>query len=160
MPDNFQSNRSLSSAPTKTVEEPSLPKVLTVASASTHPAGGPLHGLHGHSDAHTHEVSSEEKPPAPPPSFGAAMNNVFSAPSRVWKASGSGLSGSLPEVGMSKSDRAEYKQPEKGLNDEEKRGLWVLGGIVGLGLLFGGPGRGKKEGMEGKEGKGRTAKHG
>lgn len=88
------------------------------------------------------------------------MNNVFSAPSRVWKASGSGLSGSLPEVGMSKSDRAEYKQPEKGLNDEEKRGLWVLGGIVGLGLLFGGPGRGKKEGMEGKEGKGRTAKHG
>lgn len=142
-PDNYRSNQSLPSAPTKTPEESSMPKVITVASASTHPAGGPTHSIHGQPTENPTPEPSSQDPAASLPSLGAATSNVFSAPGRAWKASGF----SLPAVGMPKNNGGgEYKRPERGMNDEEKRGLWVLGGVVGLGLLLGGPGRSRKNG--------------
>lgn len=53
----------------------------------------------------------------------------------------------VPEIGLPKSDGGkgeDYKPPSGGMSDEERKGLWVLGGIVGLGLLLGGSGRDKK----------------
>jgi hypothetical protein len=55
----------------------------------------------------------------------------------------------LPEVGLPKSngggsDGHGFTRIERPLDGEEKRGLWVLGGIVGLGLLLGGPRRKQK----------------
>ena len=119
-----------------------MPKVMTVASASTHPAGGPQHAVHEPSDSHSQDIASESKDdgPAPTPSF----SSLLSAPGRAWKATG--LSESLPEVGMPKGGKSgEYRRPDRGLNDEEKRGRWVLGGIIGLGFLLGGSGKRGKE---------------
>ena len=118
-----------------------MPKIITVASASTHPAGGPQHAVHEHTDAHTQETSTEDLPAALP-SLGNAINSVISSPRQAWKASG--LSSSLPEIGMPKLEHGgEYKRPDRGLNNEERRGLWVLGGVVGLGLLLKRPGQRK-----------------
>lgn len=63
----------------------------------------------------------------------------------------------LPEVAVPKLEakQEEYKPPSRGLNDEEKRGLWLLGGIVGLGLLFGGSKKAPKD----KHEHGKHAKH-
>ena len=142
MPDNYRSNLSLPSAPPTNFEEESMPKILTVASASTHPAGGPQHAVHEHTDAHTHETSNEDLPAALP-SLDTAITSVISGPRRAWKASG--LGSSLPEIGMPElKDGGAYKRPDRGLNNEERRGLWVLGGFVGLGLLLNRPGQRKK----------------
>ena len=42
-----------------TTTEAFIPKVITVASASTHPGGGPSHGLVDTVDAHLHEILEE-----------------------------------------------------------------------------------------------------
>lgn len=63
---------------------------------------------------------------------------------------------------MPKSDGGggEYKPPTNGLNDEEKTGRWVLAGILGLGLLLGGPEQERKKGNKGEHGKERGPEEG
>lgn len=166
---------------------------MTVASASTHPAGGPSHASHEATDAHSLELETREKPhsetpatkkatvshpetshkaaethspktqkaadtkaksdTAPDshspetaveevvaslPSFISAISSVFSSPARAWKSSG--MSAVVPEVGAPKGRRhGEYKKGNHDtLNAEEKRGAWVLGGIMVGGYLLGG----------------------
>jgi hypothetical protein len=57
----------------------------------------------------------------------------------------------LPKASGGGGKRAEFKPIERGLNAEEKRGAWVLAGVVGLGLLLGGPKKDKKSGSSLKD---------
>ncbi|ORY28475.1 hypothetical protein BCR39DRAFT_534834 [Naematelia encephala] len=156
VPDNYRSNALLETVDNavKKAEE-ALPKVMTVASASTHPAGGPTHGVHSSSDAHTHEVSSTEVEETVGQTFGSFESTVSSLLSAPVKAATS--AGLVPAVGWPKlkddsKSAGEYKaDPSEPLNEQEKTGAWALAGLVGLGLWLGGPskktkGKGKKSG--------------
>ncbi|TYJ58441.1 hypothetical protein B9479_000647 [Cryptococcus floricola] len=125
-PDNFASNSALpsSSSPSE------APKVLTVASASTHHAGGPVHGVHGNTDAYALEASELELP-----SFSGFTSSILNAPSAAWNA----LSFSLP-----KAEKKDYKYEKRALDDHERTGAWILAGVIGTGLLVGGPKKEKK----------------
>ena len=114
---------------------------MTVASAATHPGGGPTHATHDATDATSLESAAEQ----PNPSIPLHSSVVSSAWGATGKAfSTAGLSSTLPEVGAPKfNGGSEYKASKQGLSGEERRGLWVLGGIVGLGLLLGGPSKKK-----------------
>lgn len=160
-PDNFRSSEK---TPTTKSASSDAPKVVTVASASTHHAGGPTHGIHESHDAHSLELSTKAEEFIDElssiakgyPSLVSAANSVLTAPGKAW--SSAGLSKSLlPEVAVPKLEakQEEYKPPNRGLNDEEKRGLWLLGGIVGLGLLLGGSKKAPKD----KHEHGKHAKH-
>jgi len=157
-PDNFRSNAALSSSSKSAPkEEESLPKVVTVASASTHIGGGPTSAVHEAGDAHTIEVTAEEAAAKASelvdeaakniPGLASAFSNFLSAPVKAW--SNAGLSTSLlPEIGSPKGlhkAEGEYKANDKPLDGEQKRGAYVLGGIVLFGFLIGGPKSSKKE---------------
>ena len=138
-PDNFRA---------KAIEEPeptsSAPKVMTVASASTHHGGGPTHAIHEATDPHSIETK-EEDTSVDISGLTSALSSAFGAPARALKSSG--ISGSLPSIGAAQGfekKQGEYKANDKPLSGEEKTGLWIFGGIVGLGLLLGG-GKKKKD---------------
>ncbi|WVQ73090.1 hypothetical protein IAR50_002653 [Cryptococcus sp. DSM 104548] len=127
-PDNFASNSALPSSSAPSTD----PKVLTVASASTHHAGGPVHGTHAPTDAHTLEASEL-------PSFEGFTSSIFNAPSAVWNA----LSFNLPQA-----EKKDYKYEKRALNEQERTGAWILAGVIGAGLLVGGPKKEKKKSGE------------
>ncbi|WWC70701.1 uncharacterized protein I206_104652 [Kwoniella pini CBS 10737] len=131
-PDNFSSGVSSDSAPSLPA-----PKVLTVASASTHLEGGPVHGTHESTDAHEFEKDNEPSI-KDLPGLGEALRNVLTSPARAWTNSGI----KLPEINLPKSSESknEYKSEKRGLNDDERRGVWVLAGVLTLGLALGGGG--------------------
>ncbi|WVQ83108.1 hypothetical protein IAT38_005246 [Cryptococcus sp. DSM 104549] len=136
-PDNFQSNSALPSSTPASKE----PKILTVASASTHPAGGPTHGVHDGTDAHTLEAT-EDVISFPLPSLGAVGLSVFRGPANAWRSLGLGL----PEVGApSVEGSGEYKYEKRPLNEHERTGAWVLAGVLATGLVLGGSKSGKKD---------------
>ncbi|WVF68933.1 hypothetical protein IAT40_003707 [Kwoniella sp. CBS 6097] len=121
---------------------PGLAKVLTVASASTHLSGGPVHGVHESADSHSLEASNEPSL-KDIPSFTDAIGSVFSAPGRAWSSVGV----KFPEVHLPaapEGSKAQYKREQRGLNDQERTGAWVLAGVVGLGLFLGGGKKDKK----------------
>ncbi|WWC96046.1 hypothetical protein V866_002913 [Kwoniella sp. B9012] len=134
-PDNFSSGTTTDSAPSL-----SAPKVLTVASASTHLEGGPVHGVHESHDAHSLETESSGPSLKDIPSLTDALTSLITAPGRAWSNAGI----KLPEINLPKftEGQREYKSEKRSLNDDEKRGLYVLAGVIGLGLALGG---GKKE---------------
>ncbi|OCF37224.1 hypothetical protein I316_01131 [Kwoniella heveanensis BCC8398] len=131
-PDNY------AAAPVSQPPEPSsspLAKVLTVASASTHLSGGPVHGVHESADAHSIEAAGPSLKDIP--SFTDAVSSIFSAPGRAWTSVGV----KFPEVHLPpapEGSKAQYKREQRGLNDQERTGTWVLAGVVGLGLFLGG----------------------
>ena len=113
-----------------------------MASASTHPAGGPSHAVYEAADATSVESAEPLEEAA-----AKAAEKASSSVSEVF----SGIGQMMPEVGTSKMSSGgqgadgEYHAPDRGLNDEERRGLWIMGGIVGLGWLIGGPKKDKKK---------------
>ena len=117
---------------------------MTVASASTHLSGGPVSAVHESSDSSTLDTneSTAQGFPGAGESLASALNSVTS----MSKTAGEFSRSFIPEIGLPSGKGSgkggEYKAPKQGLDDGEKRGLWVLGGIVGLGLFIGGP---KKE---------------
>jgi len=153
---------------------------MTVASASTHISGGPVSAVHNSTDsadADSHETkdksdsnsksasksdskskSSESKNKSDSESEASAGESLAHAVNHLTnlsKNAGEFSRSLIPEIGLPKppkGKRSEYKPPSKGLDDQEKKGLWVLGGIVGLGLLLGGPKKDKKGGEGGKLG--------
>ncbi|OWZ47132.1 hypothetical protein C356_02800 [Cryptococcus neoformans c45] len=127
IPDNFSAHSYPSSASTD-------PKVLTVASASTHPAGGPVHASHDQSDAHSLEIAAE-KLSSSVPSLESIATSMLCAPVAAW----SSLGLQIPKVGVPQGGSSEYKYNSRGLNQDEKRGAWILAGLIGAGLLLGGP---------------------
>ncbi|WWC88723.1 uncharacterized protein L201_003636 [Kwoniella dendrophila CBS 6074] len=138
-PDNFSSGVTKDSAPSL-----SAPKVMTVASASTHLEGGPVHATHQSTDAHSLEnkSSSENEPSSSKdiPSLGEALSSIINAPGKAWSGAGIKV---LPEINLPKSPEGkekEYKSEKRSLNDDERKGLYVLAGILGLGLTLGGSG--------------------
>ncbi|WWC62499.1 uncharacterized protein I303_105095 [Kwoniella dejecticola CBS 10117] len=133
-PDNFSSGVATDSAPSL-----SAPKVLAVASASTHLEGGPVHGTHESYDAHELEKGGPSLKDLP--GLGEALTSVLTSPARAWSNAGI----RLPEINLPKSSgsKQEYKSEKRGLNDDERRGVWVLAGVLGLGLAFGGGGSSK-----------------
>lgn len=156
MPDNFQGKPATAPEPEP---EAHVPKVVTVASASTHIGGGPTHALHESTDPHELEKDPKE-PEIDVGALTASVASAFGAPGRAFKSSG--VTNAIPSLGAAKGfgePSKEYKASDKKLNDEEKRGAWIFGGIVGLGLLLGG-GRKKKDSShdEGKSGKSKGGK--
>jgi hypothetical protein len=123
---------------------------MTVASASTHLSGGPVSAIHESSDSASLDTNESTKHedgqgfPGAGESLASALNSVTS----MSKTAGEFSRSFIPEIGFPKATGGkkggEYKAPKQGLDDGEKRGLWVLGGIVGLGLLIGGPKKDKE----------------
>lgn len=127
IPDNFSAQSYPSSASTD-------PKVLTVASASTHPAGGPVHASHDHSDAHSLELATEAASSSLP-SLESIATSMFSVPVAAWTALGL----QIPKVGLPQGGSGEYKYNSRELNHDERAGVWILAGLIGAGLFLGGP---------------------
>jgi hypothetical protein len=140
---------------------------MTVASASTHLSGGPVSAVHNSTDsaeADTKETksksdskskSSDSKSKSDSDaeaSAGESLAHAVNHLTNLSKNAGEFTRSFIPEIGLPKPPKGkggEYKLPSKGLDDQEKKGLWVLGGIVGLGLLLGGPKKEKKNHGEG-----------
>jgi hypothetical protein len=143
---------------------------MTVASASTHLSGGPVSAVHNSTDsaeADTKETksksdskskSSDSKSKSDSDaeaSAGESLAHAVNHLTNLSKNAGEFTRSFIPEIGLPKPPKGkggEYKPPSKGLDDQEKKGLWVLGGIVGLGLLLGGPKKEKKNHGEGSLG--------
>lgn len=122
---------------------PEAPKVLTVASASTHLSGGPVSAVHESGDSAQIDENDKELGELKPNFEGAgkALASAVNSFTGMSKTAGEFSRVLIPQIGLPKSEGGkgeDYKPPSGGLNDEERKGLWVLGGIVGLGLLLGG----------------------
>ena len=135
---------------------------MTVASASTHLSGGPVSAVHestdsaeadtketkSKSDSKSNNKSSDSKNKSDAEaSAGESLAHAVNHLTNLSKNAGEFTRSFIPEIGLPKPPKGhggEYKPPSKGLDDQEKKGLWVLGGIVGLGLLIGGPKKEKK----------------
>ncbi|GAB1517661.1 hypothetical protein RhiTH_000711 [Rhizoctonia solani] len=135
----FDSPPSESASPPQ--EPPSdAPKVVTVASAATHVGGGPSHAIHEATDAHSLESEAGSQPMGIKgllEEFGLSLNFNFKdtandTASEFLKPVASGIS--IPNLGK---DETNIKDAQRELNQEEKQGLWVLGGIVLGGLVLG-----------------------
>jgi hypothetical protein len=126
---------------------------MTVASASTHLSGGPVSAVHESTDSSTQDLEASLKDSELTPSFegaGKALAAAVNSLTGVGKTTSEFTRVFVPEIHLPKSssgkDGGEYKAPKGGLDHDERRGLWVLGGIVGLGLVLGGGSRGEKKG--------------
>lgn len=132
---------------------------MTVASASTHLSGGPIHAIHQSTDSHSQDQKDASKSSnegdAAPVDFagaGAALASAVNSVVGAGKTVGEFGRTFVPAIGLPKSSGGggknngggEFKPIERGLDAEEKRGAWVLAGIVGLGLLLGGSKSDKK----------------
>lgn len=92
---------------------------------------------------------TEEKVKEGVESLSSVISSALSAPGKAIKSSE--ITSSLPTIGSAQGfedGKKEYKANTKKLDGEEKKGLWILGGIVSFGLLLGG---GKKEKKSHKE---------
>ena len=108
-----------------------------------------MSAVHESTDSSTQDVEASSKD-QDGPSFEGAGKSLAAAVNSLTglgKTYGEFARVFVPEIHLPKSNGGggEYKPPKEGLNQEERRGLWVLGGIVGLGLVLGG-GRGEKKG--------------
>ncbi|KZT56983.1 hypothetical protein CALCODRAFT_517732 [Calocera cornea HHB12733] len=161
LPDNFASTASESASPIQTPSTASdLPKVITVASASTHLSGGPVSNVFATADAHAEELGASAKHAAEI----AAQKIASGDASGVWasvkesigweKVFGSELEGkvkgaveksaqatqqalkSMPDVGFPEVDEQNNKKERmRDMTKEESSGLWGLGGILAAGWL-------------------------
>ncbi|KAF8309960.1 uncharacterized protein EI90DRAFT_3102876, partial [Cantharellus anzutake] len=133
LPDNFLSKEKCS---TQAHPERSTPRVMTVASASTHHDGGPSHNLHEAGDAHLFEVGEHgqhEYGASDTPSPGHGSNKMLfsldSLPGEILEVSGIPKI-SLPFLKVSESE-AQPGTRSSELDGEHRKGLFVLGGILG-----------------------------
>jgi hypothetical protein len=103
---------------------------LTVASASTHVDGGPSHSLFETADAHTFEVdaSQPDAQPLKPQGVVKGLLEDLELPKLAFPAPTSKRADVLEKSSGSRDAE---------LNGEEKRGLYVLSGIVAGGWLLG-----------------------
>ncbi|KAK4684237.1 hypothetical protein P7C73_g5956, partial [Tremellales sp. Uapishka_1] len=161
-PDNFLSNATTAPEPQED-NSSSLPKIMTVASSSTHLSGGPVHASQDSTDAHSHEMNSETSPTSDSPSVELpSVGSLLALPGKALSSSGiANLAHLVPEIGVPElgTKQNEYKADGKPLNAEERRGAWILAGIAATALFLGGPKKEKKAksgaagGGKGKEGK-------
>ncbi|CAE6516742.1 unnamed protein product [Rhizoctonia solani] len=135
----FDSPPSESASPPQ--EPPSdAPKVVTVASAATHVGGGPSHAIHEAVDAHALESKDGGQSLGIKEllgELGISLNFNFKdtandTANEFLKPVASGIS--IPKID---NDTVNVKEAMRELNEEERRGLWVLGGIVFGGLVLG-----------------------
>ncbi|KAG8747613.1 hypothetical protein FRC10_000155 [Ceratobasidium sp. 414] len=145
----FDSHASESASPPQKVPD-DIPRIVTVASAATHIGGGPKHAIHEPSDAYTIETPSFDGQSGGSSFSVQGLLTELGAPlSFNLKQSGDvirevlepAIGGiSAPAIGK---DTTNTKEAQRELNEEEQRGLWVLGGIVAGGLILGGFGNKK-----------------
>ena len=137
----FDSPASESASPPQELPS-SAPRVVTVASAATHIGGGPSHAIHEATDAHALESEAGSKSSSGGlggllHELGISFNFNFkdstsSAVNEILQPVASGIA--TPTIDK---DTSNLKDAQRDLNEEEKRGLWVLGGIVIGGLVLG-----------------------
>lgn len=133
-------------------DELGLPRVVTVAPASTHPDGGPIHGtakvtddaLPVGSDGAKSALSSakESADDLTNQVIGKAQEQIAAAKAATDEILQlSGLASAAPAFKLPKMEGdGEYKASSRPLNSEEKSGAWVLTGVIGAVLLLGGIG--------------------
>ncbi|QRW00700.1 AAA family ATPase [Ceratobasidium sp. AG-Ba] len=137
----FDSPPSESASPPQEVPD-SVPRVVTVASAATHIGGGPQHAIHDAVDAHAIET---------PDSDGKSGGSSFNLKGFLTELGipvsfnigqpGEAIRDAVASTGVSapkvEKDTTNLKDAQRELNEEEQRGLYVLGGIVVGGLILG-----------------------
>jgi len=127
LPDYYNSQRSQLE---ESESESARPRVLTVASASTHVDGGPSHSLFETTDAHTFEgdMALAGLQPSKPRGLLKGLVEDLDFPQLALPSS------STERVSPSEESS---EPPHTELNDKEKSGLYLLTGIVAGGWLFG-----------------------
>ncbi|CAK9780821.1 hypothetical protein CC85DRAFT_285957 [Cutaneotrichosporon oleaginosum] len=119
-------------------EDFGLPKVVTVASAATHPDGGPVHG--------TTKVSDDGSAVASDGMVGDDITaQVISKAQEQIQAAKEATSEILELSGipvenpikLPEEEGATYKANSKPLSAEERSGAWILAGLVGGVVLLG-----------------------
>ena len=127
MPDYYNSQYTQSE---QSDSDSTRPRVLTVASASTHVDGGPSHSLFETTDAHTFEGDMALAGVPAPKSQGLLKGLFDDLDFPELALPSSTIERVSPSEESSEPLRAE-------LNDEEKRGFYVLTGIGAGGWLLG-----------------------
>lgn len=129
VPDFWESS---TNKPKPVVLEPTVPKVSTVASAATHPGGGPSHNLYEMSESSP--ASGTAKPAAPTTGgfwFDVARDmglpTSYEAPTVQWQFSETEATTKLTPKTYSRS-----------LDKDETRGVWVLLGLLAGSWVVGG----------------------
>jgi len=136
LPDYYMSHETQSASPTQKPLDPDRPRVLTVASASTHVDGGPSHGMHDTADAHALEDAASKAQAKAAELVDKAKQSVDTSalgvsslvaeyvawPKVEWEEKGSG------------SGKEEASTDK--LSSEDRRGLYTLVGIFGGGWLL------------------------
>lgn len=132
------------------------PKVVTIASAATHPDGGPIHATTKVTDdvpvdvdvgsAKTADMTTEVLDKAQ-----EQIAAAKAATQEIWQLSG--MTGAAPafDIKLPKMEGdGSYKATSRPLNSEEKSGAWILGGVISAVLLLGGIGSSTKKKVEEK----------
>ncbi|KAH9951987.1 hypothetical protein B0H21DRAFT_817735 [Amylocystis lapponica] len=125
VPDLWDSSRiKAESAPAK-APEPSTPKVLAVAGASTHYGGGPSHNLY---DSDVSVTSAEAARVSRPTGFWGDLADDLNLPTS-FKLSGPTALYDVPET--TETSGGQGKDYSRTLDKDEASGLWVLLGLLG-----------------------------
>lgn len=136
-PDNFTSSVGSETEPVKSQQ----PKVMTVASASTHLDDGPRHSLHETVDGETSpsEQSSGGEAESDAQQGGESLSSSLFSGSAMAAGASIGLGDAIrfPSLAGGKPYQAPKNRP---MTAEERRGAWVLAGLLGGGFLLGGLG--------------------
>lgn len=159
VPDFWESSRvKHEAAPTPTPTEPGLPKIVVVAGTSTHAAGGPTYNL-AQADEFTSPPSSSSSSSSSSATSASESASGGKKLTGLWAdiAEDLGLPTTfrLPRVGSVAADaekaladslpdestvgrQGSGASYERRLDKEEKRGVWVLLGLLGGSWLAGG----------------------
>lgn len=161
VPDFWESSRvKHEAAPTPTPTEPGLPKIVVVAGTSTHAAGGPTYSLSSADEFTSPSPSSSSSSSSYNSASGGeggkkltglwadivedlGLPTTFTVPrfGRVLGDAEKALADSLPDestVGVGKKEGESARYEERRLDPEEKRGVWVLLGLLGGSWVLGG----------------------
>lgn len=132
VPDFWNSARPKTDAPL----EPELPKVHVVSGSVTHYDGGPTYSLEKHqeSDSLSTTVQADDPPPNEDVGFWPDLWESLGLPRSF------SIRRTLSEAGNSAAQAGEDPSQTRSrpLTDEEKRGLYILLGIIGGSWLVGG----------------------
>lgn len=122
------------------------------------PGGGPSHAIHNDLIPSTPESASEAADAASDaakklvdalPSLTSVLSAVALSPVKGVHS----LAKALPPIGAPsselKAENKEYKANKDPLNADEKKGMYIFGGIVALGLALGGDWSGKSKAGKG-----------
>jgi len=136
VPDFWDSKEVKAAQEAAKIKESPLPKISLVAGAETHPAGGPSHNLH---DEHAQQgtiMDSHIVPPSTGTSFWGSLVGSLGAESTIQNAA-AGAQSAVLDV-LPQAGGIQQRTEKRNLTPEERKGVWMLVGIVLGGWTLGG----------------------